>query len=194
VSAPIELLWAFIGLLLTIGGTFLEGFMVNGPWLWNQQGLEITSLGISYQIAAVLLISCVGGKNAGTLSQIAYLVVGLTLLPVFSQGGGLGYYKEPSFGYLLGFVPGAWFCGHLAFKSSGRVESLAASAFLGLGIIHLAGVVYLVGLAAARVGEVQFSNLDTWLKLYSIAPIPSQLILVCAVAVLSLFLRKLLFY
>ncbi|EFA74001.1 hypothetical protein CRD_00923 [Raphidiopsis brookii D9] len=36
------------------------------------------------------------GKSAGALSQIAYLVMGLTLLPVFAQGGGIGYVKLPN--------------------------------------------------------------------------------------------------
>ena len=69
------------------------------------------SLGVTYQIGGVLLVGCLGGKNAGALSQIAYLVMGLTLLPVFADGGGIGYVKLSQFGYLLGFIPGAWICG-----------------------------------------------------------------------------------
>ena len=69
VSFPIELLWALIGLLLTIAGTFVEAFATNFPWTWSNQGIHSQSLGITYQIAAVLLTGCVGGKNAGILSQ-----------------------------------------------------------------------------------------------------------------------------
>jgi biotin transport system substrate-specific component len=39
-----------------------------------------------------------------TLSQAAYLVIGLLGLPVFANGGGLGYVLQPTFGYLL-FLP-----------------------------------------------------------------------------------------
>jgi len=103
--APIELIWAVIGLLLTIGGTFLPASVTIPIGLWDDRGLQAYSLGVTYQIGAVLLVGCMGGKNAAALSQIAYLALGLTLWPVFSQGGGIGYLKEASFGYLLGFVP-----------------------------------------------------------------------------------------
>jgi hypothetical protein len=36
-----------------------------------------------------------GGKNAAAMSQIAYLALGLTVLPIFSEGGGIGYLTEP---------------------------------------------------------------------------------------------------
>ena len=34
-----------------------------------------------------------------------YLLVGLFLLPIFHQGGSLGYLLTPNFGYLLGIYP-----------------------------------------------------------------------------------------
>ena len=144
-SAPNQLLWALVGLLLTIAGTFIEAFTAL-PWNWTEQGI-IRSLGMSYQVGAVLFTGCVGGQNAGAIAQIAYLVLGLFWLPVFAQGGGIEYFKEPSFGYLLGFVPGAWLCGWLAFRKKARLESLALSCIIGLLVIHLCGIIYLVGLA-----------------------------------------------
>jgi biotin transport system substrate-specific component len=35
------------------------------------------------------------------LSQIMYLILGLLGLPIFAQGGGIGYIVQPTFGYLL---------------------------------------------------------------------------------------------
>ena len=35
------------------------------------------------------------------LSQMLYLLLGLLGLPIFAQGGGLGYVLQPTFGYLL---------------------------------------------------------------------------------------------
>ncbi len=136
-SVPNELLWALIGLLLTIFGTFVEAFITNPPWNWSERGIFSQSLGITYQIGAVLLTGCLGGKNAGALSQIAYVVLGLLWLPIFAHGGGLDYLREPSFGYLVGFVAGAWLCGYMAFRARAKLESLAVSAFFGLVVIHL---------------------------------------------------------
>ncbi|MEM7066144.1 MAG: biotin transporter BioY [Cyanobacteria bacterium P01_B01_bin.77] len=196
--ATAELLWALIGLILTIGGTWLEVFMTTGPWDWSN-GIDVFSLGVSFQVGAVLLIGCVGGQNAAALSQIAYLSLGLLLfqafdLQVFTQGGGVSYLREPSFGYLLGFIPAAWVCGYLAFLESLKLETLALSCLGGLLTIHGVGLVYLplayvlqwTGDNVPALGEAIFT--------YSIAPIPGQLVLVCAVSVLAYGMRQIMFY
>ena len=106
-----DFFWAIIGVLLTIGGTFLEAFVTSPSWLWQQENVAVHSLGVTYQIGAVLLVGCLGGKNAAAMSQIAYLALGLTLLPIFSEGGGIDYLKQPTFGYLLVYSwgMGLWF-------------------------------------------------------------------------------------
>ncbi|HIK43374.1 MAG TPA: biotin transporter BioY [Leptolyngbyaceae cyanobacterium M65_K2018_010] len=197
--APFELLWALIGLVLTIVATWMEVFTINPPWNWGQVGVVVLSLGVSFQVGAVLLTGCVGGKNAAALSQIAYLVLGLALFrvfefPVFTQGGGLSYVREPGFGYLLGFVPGGWLCGYLAFQEPPKLESLAFSSLWGLGVIHACGLVYLT--LASLLGWLHTVSASYWelVLSYSIFPLPGQLMVVCAVAVLSLGLRHLLFY
>jgi Uncharacterized conserved protein len=195
VSAPNELLWALIGLLLTIGGTFVEVFVTNPPWDWSTQGIHTISLGVTFQIGAVLLVGCLGGKNAGALSQIAYIVLGLGLnLKVFTQGGGIGYLKEPTFGYLLGFIAGAWVCGFLAFRTPPRVESLAFSCICGLLTVHLYGVVYLIIFHILNWKVIGGWPLIQAILKYSIYPLPGQLVEVCAVTVLAFALRQLMFY
>lgn len=192
--AALELLWAFVGLLLTIGGTFLPAFVTNPAWLWEHQGLHPQPLGVTYQIGAVLLVGCIGGKNAAALSQIAYLALGLTVLPVFSQGGGIGYVQQPTFGYLLGFVPGAWVCGWLAFKAKARLESLAFSCLCGLASIHLIGLSYLMATHFLKLAGTETLPLMPAVLRYSVHPLPGQLALVCAVTVLAFLLRRLMFY
>ncbi|MEO0828619.1 MAG: biotin transporter BioY, partial [Cyanobacteria bacterium J06642_9] len=76
VSVPTELMWAVIGLVLTITGTWLEVFLPNPPWVWGEVGLHAVSLGVSFQVGAVLLTGCLAGKNSAALSQIAYLALG----------------------------------------------------------------------------------------------------------------------
>ncbi len=196
-SAPNELLWALIGLLLTLVSTFAEAFTVNLPWNWATQGIQAQSLGVTYQIGAVLLTGCLGGRNAGALSQIAYVILGLVWLPIFAHGGGFNYWQEPSFGYILGFIPGAWLCGWMAFRRRAKLESLALSAICGLFIIHLCGLAYLLGLShfnPANNELVSPTNLPSIMMNYSILPLPGQLAIVCAVAVIAFALRQVLFY
>ncbi len=193
-AASNQLLWSMIGLLLTMGGTFLEAYVTTLPWSWNQHGIQTFSLGVTYQIGGVLLVGCLGGKNAGALAQIAYLVMGLTLLPVFSEGGGIGYIKLLQFGYLLGFIPGAWICGLIAFKARPRLESLAFSCLCGLFTVHVCGIIYLaLGYIFQWKGTEAQTLMQAILK-YSWYALPGQLIVVCAVTVIAFILRHLMFY
>lgn len=197
VSFPLEMLWAAIGLLLTILSTFVEAFITNPPWEWVNKGIYSHSLGITYQIGAVLLTGCLGGKNAGALSQVAYILLGLAWLPIFGHGGGWNYWQEPSFGFILGFVPGAWLCGFLAFQDKAKIEGLAFSSLAGLGVIHGIGIGYLIFLTLAKIPSppiLTWENLPTAIFNFSLVALPGQIILVCLSAVLAFFIRKLLFY
>ena len=189
-----QLLWALIGLLLTIGGTFFEAYVTSSPWNWSQYGIQTVSLGVTYQIGAVLLAGCLGGRNAGAISQIAYLVLGLTWLPVFAQGGGIDYIQQPHFGYLLGFIPGAWVCGFLAFQAPPKLESLAFSCICGLLTVHLNGLAYLIVTHAFRWAGSQALPLLQAALIYSFYPLPAQLAVVCAVTIFAYGLRLLMFY
>ncbi len=193
INASYQLLWSLIGLLLTISGTFIEAYVTNLPWNWSQQGIHTHSLGVTYQIGAVLLVSCLGGRTAGTISQIAYLVLGLTWMPVFAQSSGIGSIKQPYFGYLLGFVSGAWVCGALAFRKSPKLEYLTFSCLSGLVTIHLTGLAYLVLLYASGWAGTPSIPLTEAVLNYSLYPFVGQIVITCAVAVLAYGLRHLLF-
>ena len=189
-----ELLWAFIGLLLTIGGNFLHASIVGVPWSWTSQAVPAHFMGVNYQIGAVLFVGCMGGRNAGVISQVAYLLLGLAGFPFFVQGGGLGYAQQPMFGYLLGFLPGAWLCGYLAFRSKPRLEWLTFCAISGLAMIHTIGASYLWAIYSLNIADTTKMTLNTALMTYSVSLLPGQLALVCAVSVLAFIMRKMMFY
>jgi biotin transport system substrate-specific component len=180
--------------MLTIGGTLLKATITGAPWAWTPESVPLHFLGTSYQIGAVLLVGCLGGKNAAVMSQIAYLALGLAGFPVFSQGGGSQYMSSPGFGYLLGFVPGAWICGYLAFKVPPRLESLAFSGVCGLLTIHAVGIPYLILGSIFRWLNLNDQSLGQALFAYSINLLPGQLALTCSVAVLAFVMRRVMFY
>jgi len=189
------LTWALIGLILTIGSTWLEAFSLQIP---VESWRDTYALGVTFQIGAVLFTGCMGGKNAAALSQIAYIILGIVLferfgLEVFTQGAGLSYLREPSFGYLLGFVPAGWVCGLLAFRAKRSLERLGFAAIAGLLVAHLCGLTYLV-----------LGHLFRWLPAtpalgnsiltYSVDRVLGQIMVSCAVALIAWGLRKLMFY
>lgn len=94
-----------------------------------------------------------GGK-LGSLAVWVYIVLGLAGLPIFAQGGGLGYVFQPSFGYLIGFAVGAFVTGTVAHKAErpGYGRLLAAN-FLGLGVVYLFGMVYYYGMSNFYLGD-----------------------------------------
>jgi biotin transport system substrate-specific component len=143
----------------------------------------------SWQVGAVLFTACMGGKTIGAIAQIGYLVLGLSGFGVFWEGGGFDYVRSPSFGYLLGFVPGAWICGHQVYRRAPTLEHLAFGCGCGWVTIHLCGAAYVVLSHLTRWGEV-----GPLLERYSLNIAPGQLLMICAVTVLAWLLRKVLMY
>ena len=192
-----EFFWALIGLMVTIFGTFVEVFFYLPTDNDNFSSLQSSSLGITYQLAGVFITGLLGGKNAAIYAQVAYVVLGLFKLPVFYQGGSLDYLYYPSFGYILGFIPGAWLCGYLVLPGKRRLELFVVSAFLGLLVIHLCGILYLTiySFVAPVLGNA-LSSSYLWdaISLYSITPFFAQIALICTVSVIGFIIRLILMY
>ena len=84
------------------------------------------------------------GSKLGALSQIVYVAIGLSGVPVFTEGGGISYIFKPTFGYLIGFVVAAYVIGKV--RESVLELTFIKTIFtllLGLFFIYLFGVVYL---------------------------------------------------
>lgn len=102
---------------------------------------------ITMQTLAVLLSGCLLGAKYGAMSQMLFLVLGLTGLPVFSQGGGLGYVMQPGFGYLLAFPIAAYWIGLIVpLNETMTIRSLGLAFMTGSLIILVLGSLYLFGL------------------------------------------------
>ncbi|NEO84864.1 MAG: biotin transporter BioY [Spirulina sp. SIO3F2] len=189
-----QLLWAGIGLALTIGGTFTHASITTAPWLWLDHGLQFQPLNVTYQLGMVLLIGCLGGPWGATSAQLLYVALGLVGLQIFTHGGGVDYLQEPTFGYLAGFIPGAWLCARLAFRQAPTLESLMLSCLAGFSMIHLLGITYQVGLQLVQSLSLETTELGKNIFQYSIQHLPSQLAMTCAVALVAFVVRRLLFY
>lgn len=83
------------------------------------------------------------GSKWGTISVVAYTVLGLIGLPIFSQGGGFGYVFIPSFGYIIGFCIGTFVTGAMAERMKKKtVPRYMLANFVGLLIVYAVGMLY----------------------------------------------------
>lgn len=176
---------AITGLLLILVGGLVPATLP----LPGGDGWALQPLGVTLQVPALLFTALVAGPRSALLAAVAYLSVGLFQLPVFHEGGGVGYLLDPGFGYLAGFVPAAWVSGKLA-RQNGMDDPLvlAAVAAFGLLVIHLCGLAnLLLGNLAGRWGQEGLALVIA----YSLALLP-QLLLCCAVGLLAWLLRRIL--
>ena len=65
--------------------------------------VPFTSIRLTFQTLFVAVSGLVLGARDGMYAQLAYMLIGLIGLPVFSTGGGIDYVLRPSLGYILGF-------------------------------------------------------------------------------------------
>ena len=91
----------------------------------------------------VMLAGLLLGAKYGAVSVTAYVALGLLGVPIFAEGGGIYYVLKPTFGYLIGFIIGAYVTGKITHKvkNPSFVRILAAN-LAGLGIVYLMGMIY----------------------------------------------------
>lgn len=97
---------------------------------------------MTLQTLFVFLSGAILGSKRGALSQVLYVGMGLIGLPVFTGGGGPQYILHPTFGYLLGFIAGAWVIGFI----TERLEKNSFPFYLAACLAGTA-VIYTVGTA-----------------------------------------------
>lgn len=95
------------------------------------------------QLLFTTLAGLILGSRNGALAVALYVLLGLAGVPVFTEGGGPSYIFQPTFGYLIGFIAGAWVTGRLSEMSGSFsfMKTLVAN-LAGLLVVYLFGMVY----------------------------------------------------
>lgn len=105
--------------------------------------IPLPGIPITLQTMFVLLAGLLLGAKSGAVSVAVYVILGLIGLPIFTQGGGPGYVLVPTFGYLIGFILGAFAAGRLAERwKKPSAKQLFAANLAGIGCIYLIGMTY----------------------------------------------------
>lgn len=105
--------------------------------------IPIPPVPFSMQIFFAILSGLILGANQGAASVGVYILLGLVGVPVFTKGGGLSYIFQPTFGYLIGFVAGAWLAGYIVKKRGNySIKTMLLAAFAGAGVDFVIGIPY----------------------------------------------------
>ena len=107
--------------------------------------LPWTPVPITAQTFAVLCSGLFLGKKYGCLSQILYIVLGITVIPWFGgMTGGLEVFLGSTFGFFIGFIIASYFIGYITEKYA-KARSFSRMAIV-IGIANFA-LIYIPGLA-----------------------------------------------
>ena len=105
--------------------------------------IKIPVVPFTLQFLFTTLAGLLLGSRKGTISVVAYMLLGLAELPIFSEGGGIWYIFKPSFGYIIGFCLGTFVTGLISERMKEKtVPRYLLANFIGLLIVYAAGIVY----------------------------------------------------
>lgn len=106
--------------------------------------LPFSPVPITGQTLAIGLAATILGKRYGTLSVAIYLLLGAVGAPVFAgMSGGFGALVGPTGGYLIGFLPTAYFIGLYLEKTSFTVKQAIVANLIGMIITLAFGTAWL---------------------------------------------------
>jgi biotin transport system substrate-specific component len=162
---------------MMIYGALMAALIAVGAYIV----IPIGPVPIVLQNLFVLLAGLLLGSRWAAICVTVYLIAGVCGLPVFSGGGGgLGKLFGPTGGYLVGFLPAAFFVGwisdHMAENVFFKVASMVGASLIiyGCGIFWLMHVTHLAVHKALAVGAYPFIIGDI-LKIAVAVPISSTI-------------------
>ena len=84
------------------------------------------------------------GARLGLYSQLLYVGIGLSGIPIFTKGGGISYVFQPTFGYLIGFIFCAYIIGYFTQNlQKVNFKNVFLPIILGMMVIYAIGVPYM---------------------------------------------------
>jgi len=116
---------------------------INIPIPSIQNIYRIVEIPINYQIPAVILLTLIFSGEFLKKVYAIYIFTGLFFLPIFFDGGSLGYLITPNFGYLVGIFPLIKIINILNKKNYFSFTKYLKYSLGGLIIMHFTGMLYL---------------------------------------------------
>ena len=135
-----KLIEVFISLQIIIISTFIPVFF-SIPF--TNKLIGTFEMPITWQLPSIVIITLIFNGKIVTKAFSIYLIIGLFFIPVFDQGGSLGYLLSPNFGYLLGIYPLIKIIDNLNKRNQMiKYFDLLIQGILGISSMHLTGILY----------------------------------------------------
>lgn len=113
-------------------------------WVGAFIKIPVLYVPVTLQIVFTNLAGLMLGGYLGSLSVLIYVLLGLSGVPVFTSGGGIGYIFRPTFGYLLGFILGTFVAGKISEKNKeNSLKKYWFASVINLLIVYSTGVIYM---------------------------------------------------
>jgi len=133
-----RLIEILVSLQLLIISTMIPVY-IPLPFIDNPNNFELL---ITWQIPTIILLTLMFNKKVVFRAFTIYLIIGLFIIPVFHQGGSIGYLLTPNFGYLLGTYPLIKIIDNLNKKNKIYIGNFLLKGFLAIVAMHLTGILY----------------------------------------------------
>lgn len=124
-------------------------------------------LPLTFQTLFVVLSGLVLGRKYGALSVCVYVIAGVIGLPVFT-----GSALNPTFGYIIGFIPGSWLAGYIAERFKPCFKTWTFGAVAGIAVIYAFGIPYYYLMSKYYIGNELGAK--TLLMYFVLMPIPGD--------------------
>jgi len=129
-----------ISVQIIIISSFLPVF-ISLPFTNNLS--QTFQMPITWQLPSIMIITIIFKSKIVIKAFSIYLIIGLFFIPVFHQGGSLGYLLIPNFGYLLGMYPLIKIIDYLnKIKHKISYYNLLKKGIMAICSMHLVGIIY----------------------------------------------------
>ena len=149
--------------------------------------LTIVDLQVNWQIPIILILTIIFSADILIKSHTIYLTIGLFFLPLFYDGGSLGYILTPNFGFLLGIYPMIVYINKLKYKNKITIYNFILYGIISLLIHHLIGIIYLT------IQLLIFSKMELIIysiSVYSFSKLPHQILMLVPCTLLLISFKK----
>ena len=129
-------------LQVIIISTFIPVF-ISIPY--SNKLIKTFEMPITWQVPSIIIITLLFNGRVVIKAFTLYLIIGLFFLPVFHEGGSVGYLLTPNFGYLLGTYALIKIIDILN-KNNKKINyyELLKYGFFGICSMHLIGIIYIL--------------------------------------------------